>query len=204
MRRVGAAWVKALVLLVVLAGAFALALPGLLSPTCRGSPERTAATALKTLTTAQADFRANDRDNNKVNDFWVRDVAGLYTLTPAGSEEPLKLIELSVAGADDAPSPETARARGEVAEPAPKFGYLYRALLLYEDEKGRRTPYDEGQGRNTSKFGFIAYPVGEHAERQPTFLINEENSVWKKHLKGGRVDTCPYDFAKAGWSKLDD
>ena len=58
---------------------------------------------LKTIASAQADFRGNDRDGNGRQDFWRDDIAGLYTIVPVGSQEAIKLIELSVAGADEAP-----------------------------------------------------------------------------------------------------
>src|SRR5689334_9677177 len=48
----------------------AIAIPGLLSSQ-RASNERNASASLKTLASAEADFRANDRDNNKINDFWT-------------------------------------------------------------------------------------------------------------------------------------
>jgi hypothetical protein len=37
--------------------------------------ERMSSVSLKTITTAQADFRSNDRDGNRSNDFWVLDVS---------------------------------------------------------------------------------------------------------------------------------
>src|SRR5258706_12279420 len=85
----------------------AIALPGLLSSQ-RASNERNASTSLKTLTSAQADFRANDRDWNHVNDFWTGDIKGLYTMTSAAvlgksnstTDPAIKLIELSIASAD--------------------------------------------------------------------------------------------------------
>jgi len=48
----------------------AIAIPGLISSR-RASNERIASTTLKTFTSAEADFRANDRDMNHVNDFWT-------------------------------------------------------------------------------------------------------------------------------------
>src|SRR5213592_4255451 len=58
---------------------------------------------LKTLTSAQADFRAGDRDANGVEDFWVKDVAGLYT-TPGVDKQQIRLIELKLALADEHPA----------------------------------------------------------------------------------------------------
>ena len=62
-----------------------------------------ASDSLNTLTAAEADFRANDRDWCNVNDFWTGEVRGLYTLSPSaeGEQPGVRLIELSVAAFDD-------------------------------------------------------------------------------------------------------
>src|SRR3954465_774253 len=81
----------------------AIAIPGLISSR-RASNERGAASGLKALASAEADFRANDRDKNGANDFWTADVKGLYTMTPAAELEkggpskhlPLQLISLDL------------------------------------------------------------------------------------------------------------
>ena len=78
---------------------------------------RNASTSLKTIASAQADFRANDRDWNHVNDYWRSDLAGLYAAEPQGHA--LKLIELSVAGADDRPTTNI----GKYAIKSPKAGF---------------------------------------------------------------------------------
>ena len=97
-----------LLVVIAIAGlAVALVVPGLVSSR-RASNERNASTSLKTLTSAEADFRANDRDWNGVNDFWTGDVKGLHTMTPAkvrgaggdSADPPIRLIELSLAAAD--------------------------------------------------------------------------------------------------------
>ena len=49
------------------------------STSCSGS-------SLRTQTVAEADFRANDRDWDHVNDFWTVDVKGLYTMTGAAEQ----------------------------------------------------------------------------------------------------------------------
>lgn len=73
-----------------------------------GAHERCSSASLKTLSVAEADFRANDRDWCSVNDFWTGDVVGLYTLTSAAvsgegsAKDPsILLIELSVAAVDE-------------------------------------------------------------------------------------------------------
>lgn len=185
------------VLLLLLGGAIII-IPGILGSS-RASNHRSAATSLKTLCTAEADFRANDRDWNKVNDFWVGDVSRLYYLESEGG--PIKLIELSVASADGAP-------KGPLPSPGAKAGYLYKAIP--KDENG--APYDEGKGRNTSKFAFCAYPE----EYRPqawyrsdlgitiyTFIINEENTIWRKDTGGVPPEKFPKNPLGEGWSKLD-
>lgn len=48
--------------------------------------ERCASDSLKTLTAAEADFRANDRDWCHVNDFWTSNPSGLYTMASASED----------------------------------------------------------------------------------------------------------------------
>ncbi|MBI3857452.1 MAG: hypothetical protein HY293_17335 [Planctomycetes bacterium] len=58
--------------------------------------QRCAGDSLRTLAEAEVDFRACDRDWNRVNDFWTAGV-GLYR----ADGDSIKLIELSVASADE-------------------------------------------------------------------------------------------------------
>ncbi len=45
-------------------------------------PIEGAPASLKTLATAEANFRSNDRDGSKIVDFWTLDVAALYGIPP--------------------------------------------------------------------------------------------------------------------------
>jgi hypothetical protein len=58
----------------------AIALPRLQSRGQVRNP-RSAATSLRTLASAEAGFRANDRDWNRVCDFWNADLRALSTIT---------------------------------------------------------------------------------------------------------------------------
>ncbi len=72
-----------LVAVVALAAiATALAVPRIVVSR-RTEREKRAYAALKTITSAEADMRSNDRDGNLVNDFWTADVYALYGLIPA-------------------------------------------------------------------------------------------------------------------------
>jgi hypothetical protein len=166
----------------------AIAIPGLLASQ-RASNERNASASLKTLASAEADFRSNDRDNNKMNDFWTADVRSLYTLEANGA--PIRLIEHSVAMADTSP--------GGTGAPIAKMGYFFAAVPV--DDEGR--PLDLGKGRNPMRFAFCAYPTTVSAGRR-TYIINEDNTIWYSLTNGPRpVAAWPSNPAAAGWVKLD-
>jgi hypothetical protein len=165
----------------------------------RASNGRNASTSLKTLGSAEMDFRENDRDRNQIHDYWVGDVSQLWYLEADGG--PIKLIERSVANADGAPWKP-------LAEGQAKAGYLYRAIK--SDPTG--APYDSGHGRNPSKFGFCAFPSDYHDAawyRRSTdvsiytFILNEENVIWRKDLQGAPALKWPKDPYAEGWTKLD-
>ena len=213
--------IELMIVIAIIAIIAAIAIPGLLSSQ-RASNERNASTSLKTLSSAEADFRANDRDWNHVNDFWTENVAGLYTMTSAavagktvGTTDPsIKLIELSVASADT--DPATPAAGGEnpdltnFAVPSAKAGYWYQALLLDDTLAGSAeatykldtggTP-TMGTCHNTSKFGFLAFPDSQSAGKY-VFIVNENNTIFRSAtsgaVKAGATNppgTCaaPYD-----------
>ena len=193
----------AVIVAILVVGSF-LAVP-VLFPARRGNSERCASTSLKTLISAEADFRANDRDWNHVNDFWTANVSGLYTMTPAaikGAEanstrDPsIKLIELSVAGADA--DGEFHPAGGEnlplstFSVSFAKGGYWYAGLkadlsvgegsetLYAQDTKG--TP-PMGRVHHTSRFGFVAFPDSQSAGKY-VFIVNENNSIIRSPAVG--------------------
>jgi hypothetical protein len=85
----------------------------------RSSQERQFNVELKQIATAQADVRANDRDQNGVHDYWTADIRGLYTVCG-------RLIESGIAVADLDPSPHS---RSLDSSPQPFVGCWYLALL---------------------------------------------------------------------------
>ena len=75
--RKGFTLIELMIVIAIIAVIAAIAIPGLLAAQ-RSSNERNASTSLKTITTAQADFRSNDRDGNRTMDFWTLDVYALF------------------------------------------------------------------------------------------------------------------------------
>ncbi len=136
--------VSLLVVVIVMALLVCLAMPATRRAK-REENERGASAMMKTLATAEADFRSNDRDNDRAQNFWVYDVSGLYTLCPSTNgmsvptAEPgrmLALIDRRLAAADvtdivrDAPG--TVPAAKAFGAWTPLGGYLYRAFAMHE------------------------------------------------------------------------
>ena len=203
-KREGFTLIELMIVIAIIAIIAAIAIPGLLSSQ-RASNERNASASLKTLASAEADFRGNDRDGNKIQDFWAIDVSGLYGVLPVGSSEMIKLIELSVAGADWYPNQDASAALGDTGlgqippltytVQAPKAGYWYEAMLT--DETGTNVYAVATNGIatltagtptslefwNHAKFAFITFPDSFSAGRN-AFFINEGNTIFKRALNG--------------------
>ena len=187
--------IELMIVIATIAVLAAIAIPGLISSQ-RASHERNASSSLKTFTAAEIDFRSNDRDGNKIQDFWTRDVSGLYGFCPIDTPDPIKLIELSLAGADSNP-------QGTAAAPAPaeevdirtftlstpKAGYWY--VALEEDESGSpyatttlgSAPLGAQPWFHRGKFAFLAYPESFVSGRT-IFLVNEGNTIFKRAAIG--------------------
>jgi len=202
MTKRGFTLIELMIVIAIIAIIAAIAIPGLLSSQ-RASNERNASTSLKTLTSAQADFRANDRDGNKINDFWTADVKSLYTMTNAtvlgnsnSTLDPaIKLIELSIASADA--NGALAVAGGENAALtnfavfSTKAGYWYNALVSDAGTTGLESTYQQDTGgtpnmgsvHNVWRFGFVCWPDSQSAGKF-VFIIDENNTIFRSATTG--------------------
>lgn len=145
---------------------------------------------LKSITSAQADFRANDRDGNGIHDFWRADVAGLYGIRHAGSQERIMLIQISGAAADARPVVDV----DAFTRRAPIRGYWYGALR-FADERAALDP---------QRFAACAFPAEYGHLDRFTFIVSHENIIWKKDLgRPGPPEVFPADPERQGWSKND-
>src|SRR5258706_10894800 len=126
--------------------------------------DRPASSSLKTLTSAQADFRANDRDGDGKANFWRADIAGLYALAPGGGPA-IKLIELSVAAADDRSKTDLS----PYSVPAANAGYWYRAIRHADEDPKALDP---------NRFAFWAFPDSPSAGKY-LFIVDENNTIYR-------------------------
>ena len=150
---------------------------------------RNASTSLKTIASAQADFRANDRDWNHVNDYWRPDIAGLYAVEVEGVA--IKLIELSAAAADDRPL--TSMEKYSVQ--SPKAGFWFRAL-----------PHAGEKPRGPDRFAACTFPVSLEAGRWGTYIVSEENVIRRRllgHAKGIEAYPSDADLKAKEWAVMD-
>jgi prepilin-type N-terminal cleavage/methylation domain-containing protein len=197
MKRRGFTLIELMIVIAIIAIIAAIAIPGLLSSQ-RASNERNASTSLKTITAAQADFRANDRDGNHVNDFWTADVKGLYTMTSAAvtgksnstTDPAIKLIELSIASADA--DPNVAGAGGENCDltlfslSSSKAGYWYQALATDSGTTGMEATYQQDTGgtptmgsvHNLWRFAFMCFPETRNAGKF-VYIVDENNTIYR-------------------------
>ncbi|HVE42207.1 MAG TPA: hypothetical protein VNM14_20150 [Planctomycetota bacterium] len=138
--------------------------------------------ALREMASIQSDYFRNDRDGNRIMDFWTGDLASLQVVRSARDGSELRLLRPSLARADTMPilPPSTA--------PESFEGYLFRAL----DKDNNRPDWiyrvdTDGSGRkvhNTERFGICAHPEEGGADR-PIFIINEYHTIW--HRSDGKL-----------------
>ncbi len=169
-------WIRGLTILGIAAAG--LSVPGyfLFRDDYIARNERAASAALKILALAQADFRGNDRDGNRIQDFWTGDVAGLLA-TPGGP-----LFDPAIVAADALPLLPRV--------PVPYHGYYFQVMRT--DASGFPYQVDTGgvgsNGRklwNYSRFAMTAYPEKVGVTGRHTFIVNEGNTIYKED-NGGR------------------
>ncbi len=176
----------------------------------KASNEAAASASLKTLASAEADFRANDRDQNRVNDFWTGDVASLFTLKPPGNLPPIQLIDPALAAADGAPLDDKTTAQLLGSGPAPRSGYWFR-MMTTDRSSEKPEPYgmdtggtpNLGKVYNLGRFGVCAYPEEYGVSGTLTFILNEGNTIFSKDIGGEPLLEWPDDLELRSWKRMD-
>jgi hypothetical protein len=156
----------------------------------RGVERCSTSSPLRSLTSAQADFKSADRDGNGMDDFWRKDIAGLYA-TPGADRKPIALIPLSLALADESP----ARDWSGLGARAPVEGYWLRAIPHEDEAPAKPDP---------QRFAYVMYPADVPNPPKYTFIVDENNTIYRTVLpRGMKVTVFPSDLGGGLWSKLD-
>lgn len=214
MRRIqsGFTLLELIIVIGVIAVIAAIAIPGLVSAQ-RAANERNSSASLKTVTTANHDFRANDRDGNRIVDFWTGDLAGLSLIVPqVGNSAPptltygaaIRLLDLSLAGADGEfgggvrySSTMHVPIASTIVAFRPKAGYWY-ARLINEVSALATVPYQVdtdgaanalwGACHSQDRFGFVSFP-GSVSVGRLAFIVSHEGIVYKTNLPSNYTAT---------------
>ena len=190
----------------------AIAIPGLVSAQ-RAANERNASASLKSIVTANHDFRSNDRDGNRIVDFWTGDVAGLSLIVPqAGNSAPatltygaaIRLVDLSMAGADAAfgggvrySSTMHVPIATAIVAFSPKASYWYARLvnevsgagsIAYQNDTDGATNNLWGACHSNDRFGFVAFP-GSIGSGRVAYIVSHEGVIFKTNLSATYVAT---------------
>ena len=208
MRKSGFTLIELMIVIAIIAIIAAIAIPGLMAAQ-RAANERNASASLKTLCTAETDFKVNDRDSDRLGAYWVRDVYGLYALCPStngsaiasgadlNNDRMLKLIDASLAMGDGniaATLPACVPVVTSVSTLSPKSSYVYRHFAQYDSATGPQ-PFGTlgaipavGAAFNPARYGFIAFPVS-YASGHQAFITSEELMVWRADVGSSYVAT---------------
>ena len=169
----------------------------------RSENERTASSCLRLICQVQTDFRSNDRDGNRVQDYWTADVYGLYGLirirdsndrVPAdGSGPPIALLDPTIAAADGLTRQElygNVPFSTAVGYGRPKRGHVFRALHREEGYGVKETSLlsdTDGAGQffaachDSERFGFIAFPTSLSTGKL-IWIVSHGLEIWKYNL----------------------
>ena len=158
----------------------------------RSADEKIVRTLLWSLGSAEADFRANDRDSNGVLDFWTGDVAELFK--GAGRRD--------IAQADVNPIHPL------VPTPVPFHGYYFAALHSDDSETPpeayrQETDKKSGKVHHLSKYGFVAFPADPASGRR-IYIVNENHTVFHRVGEAPPPKNWPTDAEIVNfWLKID-
>ena len=157
--------------------------------------------ALLQIYDAEWKWYNKDIDDNSINDFWTRDVAGLYFYNNPKTGKPVRFISKEIALADLAPFKEFYLANH--FEKVSFGGYFFKMALYDEDGffQAKKDPATNLTYCN-DKFCVIAFPALNKNLR--TFLLNSNKRILYSNVEViTKADKWPKEPQKEGWQELE-
>lgn len=160
---------------------------------------------LKVIVEAERNFMKHDRDANGLREYWVGDVAGLYSLIGA-HDDAVRLISPEIACLDANPvgvDGGKRRFRKLSAEPSSsqrRWKYAVIPVRWNGESYGRDLDDDGRYCEGESGFAFCAYPATYGADSRHTWIVNETGRIWKRDLGGHPVRQFPANPENEGWT----
>lgn len=110
-------------------------------------------------------------------------------MLPGEDGEPMKLIEVSAAGADDRPVVDASL----YVAASPKAGYWFRAIRHADESEP-----------SPDRFAFCSFPATYGSSGRLTFILDERNSIYQRDLgRRGGIDVFPTDEElDSEWTRL--
>jgi prepilin-type N-terminal cleavage/methylation domain-containing protein len=189
MKRQGFTLIELMIVIAIIAIIAAIAIPGILAA-IRAANERNASGSLRQFSSVEVTVKSSDSDMNGINDYWVRDVAGLYYIAPSGTTAQIRMIEMPVALADGNNRPLGANTTYPTpANPAhvssPKSGYWFLAQSRYETAANDTTGTAYGGNTDVDRFSFIAAPNSYGSSGKLVFIVSEGGTMYKRDPGAG-------------------
>lgn len=207
--RGGFSLIELMIVIAIIAVIFSIAIVGFISIR-RASNEKSTSASIKSLTTGEESFKNNDLDLNLQNDYWTGDVAGLYSIQPAGSSKSILAIsDVALASADTAPVTSgaynngRAQTAGTPLTQSPKTGYWVQAML--RDVQGADLMQDTdtfGAVHSNGGYGFCAVPVNYGVTGTFCYIVNHGNAIFRRDF-GTATPVVPSPVVRFTFADLD-
>lgn len=163
--------------------------------------ESEAVSSLLQIYNAEWKWHNMDIDDNSIQDFWTRDIAGLFFYTQPRDGKKVKLIPREIAVADM--QPFMPFYLGESIESLPYKGYSFK-MALFDEHGFFQAKKDPSTGLNyrDDKFCAIAFPNFNKNLR--TFMIDSSKKIIYCRVNDiTEADKWPNESDMKKWKELD-